>query len=350
MPPVHRLVAVGLHGADLVQRLVDIRADVADAILARARELAHAATEQDDRHDHHRHAGQHQQRELGAGDREHRQAADQQQQVAHRHRRAGADDRLEHRRVVDEPRDHVAGARHLEERRRQRQQMVEHRAPQVGGDALADPRHEVEARERRRRHHDDDAEHQRQRAVELARVARGESAVDHALQPLPHREHRRRGDDQRDRGKDDLPAIRSDERADARQRLQRGQRWNGGCGFGNHVVDIGIIRGARRTATRSRRRRTLAFAAPIVERGGPLRRQGTIRVRFRPFAFDHERPFHALAARHRRARAARPDPRRHRSLQRRHESAQGQPRRRRLLRRQRQGAAARMRAARRTAR
>ena len=40
--PVDGLVAVGLHGADLVQRLVDVRADVADAVLARARELAHA--------------------------------------------------------------------------------------------------------------------------------------------------------------------------------------------------------------------------------------------------------------------------------------------------------------------
>ena len=48
----------------------------------------------------------------------------------------------------------------------------------------------------------------------------------------------------------------------------------------------------------------------------------------------------------RRDGAARPDPRRHRSLQRRHESEEGQPRRRRLLRRQRQGAAARVRAAR----
>ena len=49
----------------------------------------------------------------------------------------------------------------------------------------------------------------------------------------------------------------------------------------------------------------------------------------------------------RRNGAARPDPRRHRGLQRRPESAQGQPRRRRLLRRQRQGAAARVRAPRR---
>ena len=169
--PVLRLVAVGLHGADLVQRLVDVGADVADAVLARAREPAHAAAEEEDRHDHQRHAGQHEQRELGAGDREHHEPADQQQQVADRHRRARADDGLEHRRVVGEPRDHVAGARDLEEARRQRQQVIEHRAPQIGGDALADPRHEVEARERRHRHHDDDAEHQRERAVELAGVA-----------------------------------------------------------------------------------------------------------------------------------------------------------------------------------
>ena len=58
------LVAVGLHGADLVQRLVDVGADVGDAVLARARELAHAAAEEDDRHQHQRHADQHEQRQL----------------------------------------------------------------------------------------------------------------------------------------------------------------------------------------------------------------------------------------------------------------------------------------------
>ena len=191
-PPVFRLVAVRLDRADLVQRLVHVRAHVADAILACPRELPHAASEQDDRNDDHRHAGQHQQRELRARDREHRESAGEQQHVADRHRRAGTDDGVEHRRVVDEARDHVAGARRLVVSGRQRQQVVEHRAPQVGGDPLADPRHEVEARERRAGHHGNDAQHQRQRAIELARVAGAESAVDHAFQALTDGEHRAR--------------------------------------------------------------------------------------------------------------------------------------------------------------
>ena len=53
---VDRLVPVRLHRADLVQRLVDVRADVADAILARPGEAPHASAEQDDRRDHQRDA------------------------------------------------------------------------------------------------------------------------------------------------------------------------------------------------------------------------------------------------------------------------------------------------------
>ena len=64
LAPVLVLVAVRLHRADLVQRLVDVGADVADAVLARARELAHAAAEEEDRHQHERHADEHEQREL----------------------------------------------------------------------------------------------------------------------------------------------------------------------------------------------------------------------------------------------------------------------------------------------
>ena len=136
---------------------------------------------------------------MRAGEREHHEAADHQQHVAHRHRRARADHRLEHRGVVGQARDHLAGARQLEVARRQREQVVEHRAPQVGGDALAQPRHEVEARVGGDRHHHDHAEHERERAVELGAAAGDEAAVDHELEALPDREHRRRGEEQRDR-------------------------------------------------------------------------------------------------------------------------------------------------------
>ncbi len=272
-PPVLRLVTIGLDGAHLVQRLVHVRADVADAILARPREPAHAAPEEDDRDDHHRDACEHEQRQLRAGDRQHRESAGQQQQVADRHRSTGADDGLQHRRIVDQPRDHVAGARHLVESGRQPEQMVEHRAAQIRGDALPDPGDEVEPDVRRAGHHDDDAEHQRQRAVEFARVAGAKAAVDDALQALPDCKHGGRRDDERDRRVDHLSPVRSNERADAGERLQRGDGWDRRRGFRSHGRGSG--RCARRAAARGRR-------PHVSPRGGPCRwgrlalAQGTI--------------------------------------------------------------------------
>ncbi len=125
-PPVLGLMAVGLHRANLVQGLVEIGADVADAILARARELAHTATEQHDGQNDDRHTQQHEKGQLEARERQHHQPADQQQHIAHRHRCARADHRFQHSRVVGEPRYHLAGARELEIRRRQQQQVLEH--------------------------------------------------------------------------------------------------------------------------------------------------------------------------------------------------------------------------------
>jgi hypothetical protein len=119
------------------------------------------------------------------------------------------------------PRDDLARARDLEPGRRQREQMVEHRAAQVRGDALAEPRDVVEARVGRDRHHHDDDERPRERSVELAGHAGAEAAVDDDLDALPQCERRAGGDDQRD-DRDDEPApVRSDEAADARKHAHR---------------------------------------------------------------------------------------------------------------------------------
>ena len=218
---VDRLVAVRLHRADLVQRLVDVGADVADAVLARPRQPPHAPAEQHDRRHHQRHPGQHEQRQLGAREREHHQSAGEEQEVADGHRDARADHGLEHRRVVGEARDHLAGTRDLEEAGRQREQVIEHGATQVGGDALAQPGHVVEARERRDRHHGDHDAEQRKRPVEFAGAARDEAAVDHELEPLPDREHRARRDQERDRRQRYLPQVGPHEAPDTRERAQR---------------------------------------------------------------------------------------------------------------------------------
>ena len=80
-------VAISLNRAHFVQRLVDVGADIADAILACARETTHPSSEQDDRCNDERHAGKHQQRQFDARREEHDEAADHQQGIAYRHRR-----------------------------------------------------------------------------------------------------------------------------------------------------------------------------------------------------------------------------------------------------------------------
>ena len=137
--PVLCLVTVGLHGANFMQCFVDVGADLADTILRAPRELAHPTTEENDRHQHQRHPDQHQEGELRAGQRQHHEPPDHQQDVANGHRCARSDHRLEHRRIVGQARDYLARAHHFKIARWQRQQMIEHCAPQVGGNALADP-------------------------------------------------------------------------------------------------------------------------------------------------------------------------------------------------------------------
>ena len=65
--PIGVLVAVGLHDTNLVDCFVDAVAEVSDAILADAREPAHAPPEEDDRRDDERHTGEYQQGQLQAG-------------------------------------------------------------------------------------------------------------------------------------------------------------------------------------------------------------------------------------------------------------------------------------------
>ena len=71
---IDRLVRVGLHRTNLVNRLVDIGAGVGNAILARARQSPHAPAKQDDRQQHHRQTREHQQRQLEAGQHQQDQA------------------------------------------------------------------------------------------------------------------------------------------------------------------------------------------------------------------------------------------------------------------------------------
>ena len=132
-------------------------AERADAILRGARQAAHAPADRDDRYDHQRHHDQHQSGQLGVGDDQQREAADQQKDVAQRLRQTGADHRLDHRGVAGQAREHLAGARRLEERGRQADHPIVHLLAQIGDHPLAEPRDQIGARERGcGEHHDHD--------------------------------------------------------------------------------------------------------------------------------------------------------------------------------------------------
>ena len=92
--------------------------------------------------------------------------------------------------VVGEARDHLAGARRSRSSRLEREDVVEHRAPHVGDDALADGHHQVEARPGRRA----TAPPRRATTPASARSSSSgsplaEAVVDHELQALAEREH-----------------------------------------------------------------------------------------------------------------------------------------------------------------
>ncbi len=106
--------------------------------------------------------------------------------------------------------------------------MIEYAPAQIGGDALAYPRHVVEAHVGRHRHGRDDGEQLKQRPIELGAVAGGKTAVDHQLEPLPDRQRAAGRDQKRDAGVHEAAPVRSEEAAQAAQRAHdRGPRRRG---------------------------------------------------------------------------------------------------------------------------
>ena len=185
------LAHVGLDGLDRVQRFRCDGAGIRDAVLALARQAAHAPTEQDHRQHHERDHERGIPRELRAGEDQQHRRADERDGAAHGDRRARAHHLLHELGVRGEARQHFARARRLEIAHVEAQQVVVQRLPQVRGDALAEHRDEEEARGRGEREHERNAEQRDEVAIDVRRVARREAVVDH----LPHgeRQHERRG-------------------------------------------------------------------------------------------------------------------------------------------------------------
>ncbi len=210
---------IGLDGADFVHRLVDVGGHVGHAVLAVARKAPHAPAEDQDRNERRRHPEQHEERELPARHEEHDRRAGHHQRVANDHRQAVADHLLQQRRVVGEARDHLAGARRVEERGLEREDVVEHRAAQVRHHALAGRHHQVEAEEGRDRERERDRDHRAERLVEQPRVAAAKAVVDHVLEALAQREHATGRDHEGDeRGRDPRP-VGLEEPRQARERF-----------------------------------------------------------------------------------------------------------------------------------
>ncbi|MNF61827.1 hypothetical protein D3C84_434910 [compost metagenome] len=79
-------MVIGLYGFDLAEGFGNIAADVGNPILTQSRQIAHAATENQDRRDHQRQGHHHDAGEFGVGDKQQNDPADDHQQIAQKQR------------------------------------------------------------------------------------------------------------------------------------------------------------------------------------------------------------------------------------------------------------------------
>ena len=192
------LMRVRLYGSHFVQRLVDERADIGDAVLARARGSPHAPPDHHHREDDQRADQDHDQGEPRAGHQQHAERTGQQQRIAQGEGKPVSHHRLQERGVVGEARNHLTGADGLEIRGREGQDMVEHRAADVRDDALAGTEHQEEPGVGGCREEYREAERGGQRAVEHLGTGGGEPCVDYIAKALPERENAGSRHQQRD--------------------------------------------------------------------------------------------------------------------------------------------------------
>ena len=169
-----------LHHPDRAEALARKRGGVGERLLRGARALAHAAARRVERQDDHRNRQQDKGRKSWAGRDHHRGRADEQEEVAQRDRRGGAERRLQLRGVGGEARDDLAGLFLVEEARIEPRQMREQVAAQIGHDPLAERHHEIEPRPRREREHGDHPDHRDEIVMDEPDAPFREAVVDHA--------------------------------------------------------------------------------------------------------------------------------------------------------------------------
>ena len=231
------LAGIGLHGPDRADQLGGVGAGVRQRILRVARQPPHPAPERDQRNHDQRDRQQHEAGQFRARDHHHGGGADEQHHVAQRDRHRGADRGFDLGGIGGQPRHQFARARGIEEGRRQRDQMREHVAPEIGDDALADRHDEVVARRAGRGEHRDDRDHDAEIAVDQRDAFGAEAEIDHAPDRDRHHQRGDRGDRQRDEGEHRAAAIARDV---GRQRQQRAQL---GARLGRRLRQLGLDEG-----------------------------------------------------------------------------------------------------------
>ena len=164
---------------------------------------------------------EHEGRQFGARDHHHRDRADEQEQIAQRERRRGAERRLELGRVGRQAGGDLPGLLGVEKTRIEPGQMGEKIGAEVGDHPFAERHHEVVAGAGGEREHRDDADHGEKINADKAGVVSGESEVDHP--PDRDRHHERRGRSNDERGERQTDPGPMDEGV-RRERPQRAER------------------------------------------------------------------------------------------------------------------------------
>ena len=216
---------VALHHRNGIEHFGGNRAGVGHAVLAGARELAHAPPEPHRRRDDEQQRSKHLHHQVRVGDHQHAQRAHAHDRVAQAHAERRAHHRLHQRGVAGQPRQHLAGLRGLKKLRALPHHMRIHRIADVGRDPLAQPADGVEAPGRKKPQRGGHAEQLEkmgaQRHQLLALVSRVHAAVDQAPQRQGKHQRRHRRHDQEKHRQPDAARIRPQKRKQPRQRPGR---------------------------------------------------------------------------------------------------------------------------------
>ena len=203
-----------------------------------------------------------------AGDRHHRDRADEHEEIAQRDRGGGAEGRLELRRVGGQARGDLAGLFRVEEARIEPRQMGEQVGAQVRDHALAKRRDQVGARPGGERQHGDHAEHAEEIDADEGGVGVREAEVDHPAHRDRHDQRRGRSEKKRDQRGGDPAAIGERVGQDCFQGAERGSgRLRTGVGVSGHCSRSSDLPGALRTMFRPNSRPWAPGLRPIASPG-----------------------------------------------------------------------------------